>query len=387
MYPQLIYEIKADPKIFDHQLNPVLSRNVDYPKFLLGFQHFIHQSKTKLVITDEFKGKKKVYLIMNRFEIDIDDYDDTIKNVMSKQFPDQEISNRSFYKMWELCFMFDINKSGMNVVQLGTDNSMIQAVMLFRKKYMNPKGDKYYGLALENGSKIKSKKIGKITLETSIGKNKADLIIANETISGPNLILQEQDMFKLILEEIIGAIMIQEKGGHFICKIFETYTGISTKLILCLANFYDKVYITKPLTSRHTTSEKFLVCMGYKSGKNIDIFSTILSLLNKNKSKNLVEIFPEYEFDKLVRSSFIVSNIKLSNLQFININEIVGFIKKQNYRGDEYRKRRELQIEATGYWLKTFLPDGKEYEELRKQIQLTLDNNKAIINKLSEQIK
>ncbi len=50
-------------------------------------------------------------------------------------------------------------------------------------------------------------------------------------------------------------------------------------------------------------------------------------------------------------------NIEIANRQFVGINEMVDFVLKQNYRGEEYDKRRKNQIEATKYWLNTFFPD------------------------------
>ena len=63
-YIPVIYSITVSDKdkdnIFDFDEEPKFSKNIDYPKFSLGFQHFIHQSKTKMEITKEFENKKKV---------------------------------------------------------------------------------------------------------------------------------------------------------------------------------------------------------------------------------------------------------------------------------------------------------------------------------------
>ena len=41
---------------------------------------------------------------------------------------------------------------------------------------------------------------------------------------------QEQEAIRLIVAEILGALMNQKEGGHFILKIFETFTEINLAL-------------------------------------------------------------------------------------------------------------------------------------------------------------
>src|SRR5690348_6183749 len=93
-YHQIIYKIpKSKEDIFKYKEDPVFSTSVAYPNFSLGFQHFIHQTisggygvdKMNKMIAD-FKGKKKVYTIMNQFERYIDDYDSDINNVSKAYF-------------------------------------------------------------------------------------------------------------------------------------------------------------------------------------------------------------------------------------------------------------------------------------------------------------
>ena len=62
--------------------------------------------------------------------------------------------------------------------------------------------------------------------------------------------IQEQEAFKLILAQIIMALKIQATGGHFVCKLYKSFTGITTKFIDILNTFYEEVYLAKPLMSR-----------------------------------------------------------------------------------------------------------------------------------------
>src|ERR1700744_3336182 len=130
--------------IFDGDPTPTFSTTIDYPRFTLGFQHFIHASKNKMEITKEFENKKKVYLIMNPFERYVDNYDQDIGHMsaiyyelVKKAVPD--ILSRGFYKLWELLLMFDIidikKKNFISAHLAEGPGSFIQATMFYRDKF------------------------------------------------------------------------------------------------------------------------------------------------------------------------------------------------------------------------------------------------------------
>ena len=154
-----IYNISNIPKdILKSKVDPKFSTSITYPKFSLGFHHYIHQSKDKMEVTSQFKGKKKVYYIMNNFERNIDDYDSDIDSVSKVYFdidPKPNILSRAFYKLWEILFMFDLvqtDKSDFISAHLAEGpGSFIQATMFFRDKFTKKglsKNDKYYAVTL-----------------------------------------------------------------------------------------------------------------------------------------------------------------------------------------------------------------------------------------------
>ncbi len=279
MSKPIIYEVNSDNKIFNNDSNPSFSKNVDSPKFTLGFQHFIHQSKLKMDITKQFEGKKKIYLVMSEFETIIDDYEQTIQNTSNEYFnPKNPITGRTFYKLWEIFLLFDIIDLEDNnyVTTLLDDNNsnLLRAVMLFRNKFgAKNKNNKYVNTIINNEYVEKNKKnkkgVTEYTIDTSIGKNKVNLIITNGFKSELSPVIQEQESYKLILNQIIYALQNQIEGGAFICKIYESFTNVMSKIVACLTCFYDKVYVIKPLTSRNINSEKYIVCRGFKKITNM----------------------------------------------------------------------------------------------------------------------
>ena len=103
----------------------------------------------------------------------------------------------------------------------------------------------------------------------------------------------EMDMFPEIYEKIIKSIKLK---SNIICKLYETFTFDSIKLITKLTKTYKNVYICKPSSSKLYNPEKFIICYDFlKEGNSIvsiDIF---------NQIKNL--------------------NIKALNITYVNLNK------------------------------------------------------------------
>ncbi len=440
---------KFDPKssgdIFKHKVDETLSKNIDYPRFSLGFHHYIHQSKDKMEITGQFEGKKKVYYILNNFERYVDDYDSDINSVSRIYFdidPKPSILSRAFYKLWEMLFLFDLiqtDKPNFTSAHLAEGpGSFIQATMFFRDKYCKKgvsKNDKYHAITLHSENlgkhvppleesfikyyskekperfiqhKTYPKEIARISKHKDNGditdpktinlfggnfkKDRAHFITADGGFNWANENTQEQEAFKLILAQIITAIKIQAKGGHFVCKFFETFTESTAKLIPVLQVFYEEVYAVKPLMSRQSNSEKYLVCRNFKDDKsklkNIALLESVLKEVFKHKGKNIVDIFPKYKIEGDFKAALIKLNTEISNKQLILINRMVDFIQKQNYRGDTYQNSRNEQIEASKFWTNVFFPEVSQFanskkmiEKFTKDIEVTNENGKINLEK------
>lgn len=449
-YSPCTYKIpQSKTDIFDHAEKPEFSKDIDYPKFSLGFQHFIHQSKTKMEITKEFKDKKKVYYIISQFERNVDDYENDINNISRVYFdidPKPNILSRAFYKLWELFFMFDIidlNESEFVSAHLAEGpGSFIQATMFYRDKFAKKglsKNDKYYAVTLHPSEGVdhhipkledkfvdyykkekplrfvlhktystqeagasKKKDNGDLTdpktmriFGGNFTKKKANLITADGGFEWNNENIQEQEAFKLILAQIIMALKIQEKGGNFVCKIYESFTKTTSKCISILTSFYKTINVTKPLMSRASNSEKYIICMDFidnkDNDKRIKKLDNILDQMNENKGLSIVDIFPEFQTNDEFKSTLIKLNSCIENRQFIDINRMIVFINKQNFRGDEYTQRRQMQIDATKYWLDTFFPEPKDFEnkksKLMKQTQKLIEDNHKEVESLQKKLE
>lgn len=412
-YLPIVVEI-PDPKIdiFDEKITPLLTDNYDYPRFNLGFHHYIHTNKDKMIVLKEFDGKKQVYRIMNKFERSVDNYDTDIDAVSKIYFdisPKPNILSRGFFKLWELFFMFKlIDPSQDNFISAhlaGDSGSMIQSVILFRDKFCKKysKDDKYYGVNLNNNTDdkhislldsgfidfYKKEKPTRFTTG-SLDNKKADFITADGGYNWDDETIQEQEATKLILGQIVTALNIQKKGGNFVCKMYEMFTMVSVQILCVLKHFYKQVYVVKPLMSRGSNSERFLVCMDFKYGsgdkkaqQNIQQLEQILDKMNSQKLEltNLSNGFiPSLD----LLSAITKANTLITNRQLININNIIAFIESNNYYGDMYQDSRAEQIKASEYWIIKFLPEIKNYDTQYNKVSKETNN---IVKVNNEKIK
>ena len=158
----------------------------------------------------------------------------------------------------------------------------------------------YYHLTKDKFEKINTDKyendISDELLKFYYKHNKKEPTIINYECDNFNKNTLEIDMFSEIYEKIIESIKLK---SNIICKLYETFTFNSIKLITKLTKSYKNVYICKPSSSKLYNPEKFIICYGFlKEGNsivNIDIF---------NQIKNL--------------------NIKTLNLTYINLNKMLN---------------------------------------------------------------
>jgi 23S rRNA U2552 (ribose-2'-O)-methylase RlmE/FtsJ len=74
---------------------------------------------------------------------------------------------------------------------------------------------------------------------------------------------QELSIAKLLFAQTCFALTMQKKGGTFILKIFDCFMQHTSDILCILTSFYNKVFITKPHTSRYANSEKYIICKDF----------------------------------------------------------------------------------------------------------------------------
>lgn len=434
--------------------NPVLHNNIEFAKFSLGFHYWIHASKNKTMVFERFIKKKQVYQVVNGYERYIDDYDENIGTISKEYFnldinKKPNILSRAFYKLWEILYYYNIidvnNKSFTSAHLAEGPGSFIQATMFFRDLYAKEsKNDKYYAITIhgetddeeylnlekdfvdyyskekpqrlfmhktyssqiagasktkDNGDLLQIKTIENFKKE--IGQ-KVDFITADGGFDWTNENIQEQECSLLIYAQIVAAINIQKQGGNFVLKMFEMFTSLSLKFIIILKYFYEEVHIIKPLTSRSSNSERYIICRKFKYDekqiKNIlNVMTNVLDEINKesvrlamNKTLYIIDIFPDIKISDELIINMIAINTELSNQQFKVINKMIEYIEGSNFHGDSYQRYKNRQILLSKYWLETFMNDETDYEKARTKAQKILEiaekNQKNDFNKFSNEL-
>ncbi len=170
---------------------------------------------------------------------------------------------------------------------------------------------------------------------------------------------QEDQAFRLIFTQAMYAIAMQKKGGTFILKIYDCFLLSTNQLIYLLSCFYNNVYISKPNTSRHANSEKYIICsdfkitdttlISYKLHKvltvldNIDfntysinkIINIPMDLYFKNHIEEINAIFGQQQIENIINTTKIVSfrekkNDKLNQNKNINVQKCINWCIQNN---------------------------------------------------------
>lgn len=450
-FKPFIYQLpKVSGDIFVTSNEVIESRYQAQPLFKLGFNYYIHQTKDKMAELDDPKYKgKKFHRVINDFEHMIPDYKDDIANTSIKYFnlgkAQPDIISRAFYKLWEILMTYNLVPNEMsNFVSAHIaegPGSFVQCMMYFREKFSDSKhnkSDKYCAITLHSNnksvpafnkkfvncytkteaskvvlhktyststaSKSKAKDNGDITNPKTIRLfkeevkktgNYAHIVTADGGFVWNDENYQEQEAYRLILAEMIAALSIQRKGGHFICKFFDTFTDVSIKYLHILQQFYENVTVHKPLMSRKSNSERYIIASKFKydQGSKLDkMIKQLESVLERGnqfhkKGTYISDIFPDFPISKNLYSVVKHINIQLSTVQHVQINKIMKYIHSGNYFGNVYHSYLDLQRKASDYWLQTYYPitikDAKiNKEQIQQQATLVIEENKKKIEEL-----
>jgi len=113
-------------------------------------------------------------------------------------------------------------------------------------------------------------------------KNSMDVITADGGFDfSMDFNSQEIHITKLLFAQVCYALTLQKKGGSFVLKVFDCFMQHTVDILYILSSFYDKVYLTKPQTSRYANSEKYVVCKGYLFDGSTDLTTLLFSVFQK----------------------------------------------------------------------------------------------------------
>lgn len=165
---------------------------------------------------------------------------------------------------------------------------------------------------------------------------------------------QEKMSFRIIFCEIVSALYIQKLGGHFVCKIFDIHNLFTVKLLWILSMYYEKVIISKPLTSRPANSEKYIICKNFQ-GISQDIINKLFHIVERWDSKlNKLEFIkvPISFIEKINEYNQMITNLQKENIKKTldiiknheNIEVTTNIINNQKNKAVEWCKKYNVEI-------------------------------------------
>jgi len=273
--------------------------------------------------------------------------------------------SRSFFKLREIIYDFKLDTDGTHSCIAEAPGGFIQSLL----KHASEKHillDKIYGITLIsddidipfwNPTLISHNKVyissgldktgdlyklsNVIDYIKTCGRETCKLVTADGGFDYTSDFEQELSSYKLFYSEIMIALNIQKKGGTFICKLFDLFWYSSLQLLFILYLSYEKISFIKPLTSRQSNSEKYIVCERFK-GFN----KHYSNLMCQYFSKDILPIHLPNEFVKIINDY----HLQFIKYQVIQIDNTLKLIKERK----NIDKPRNTQIKLAIEWCKKY---------------------------------
>lgn len=141
------------------------------------------------------------------------------------------------------------------------------------------------------------------------------------------------------LGQIILGLKVLSKGGNMLIKIYTYFTDYTLSLLVILNTLFDFMYITKPLTSKPTNSELYVICKGY-NGISFELTTLLCNHLIKHKNEGTLP----YKDGSLVN----LQHPKLAEIKKVLLDTEIKIFGDQQYKTLEYALCR-IQ-EENGKW-------------------------------------
>lgn len=154
---------------------------------------------------------------------------------------------------------------------------------------------------------------------------------------------QEALSVKLILSQILYALVMQRCGGAFILKIFDVFSKPTIDCISLLTSFYNQVYIVKPNTSRYANSERYLVCKDFRFTNTSFLLKKFLSILEQVRSESYVNQILSINIPHILNSRIEEINAIFGQQQIESINNTIGLIEHNKSEKLEQIKKNNIQ--------------------------------------------
>ena len=157
---------------------------------------------------------------------------------------------------------------------------------------------------------------------------------------------QETMVLRLLIAEMGFALALQKQGGHFILKMFDTFTKPTIDVIYILCNFYQEVYMSKPCTSRYANSERYVVCKHFKPLTTDGLLPQLISMFKQLEdippNATITSLLP-MEHDTHFLNKIEECNAIIGQQQMETINATINLILNRSHVDKlDYMKRQNI---------------------------------------------
>jgi 23S rRNA U2552 (ribose-2'-O)-methylase RlmE/FtsJ len=173
---------------------------------------------------------------------------------------------------------------------------------------------------------------------------------------------QESMVSRLLAAEMGFALALQKPGGHFILKVFDTFTKPTIDILHVLCNLYKEVFVSKPCTSRHANSERYIVCKHFRL-KTSDALLPHLRVMFKQleefpQNAAITSIMP-MEHDSYFLNKIEECNAIIGQQQMETINATIHLILNRGHAEKLESMKRQNVIKCISWCDKHGIPCNK----------------------------
>lgn len=173
---------------------------------------------------------------------------------------------------------------------------------------------------------------------------------------------QETMVSRLLASEMGFALALQKYKGHFILKVFDTFTKPTIDILHVLCNLYNEVFVSKPCTSRHANSERYIVCKHFRL-KTSDALLPHLRIMFKQledfpQDASITSILP-LEHDSYFLNKIEECNAIIGQQQMEIINSTIHLIINKGHAEKLESIKRQNVIKCISWCDKHGIPYNK----------------------------
>lgn len=166
---------------------------------------------------------------------------------------------------------------------------------------------------------------------------------------------QEICILPLLVAQICYALCLQKMSWSFILKVFDCFLLPTVDLLYLLSSFYERVYVSKPLTSRMANSERYIICENFHYENYTEYYPYLFYLMKTTTHMTGEEWQPSLRFLRVSIPRLFLSKLEEYNLifghqQINNIFSTLSLIQNKTNRNQKIDYLMRLHISKCIYW-------------------------------------